>query len=390
MEQLFFPYSLSNASDTASPSFKPDSLLIKLSMSSRLVWSLLSDAAVRSFSSVSESVPEWNTQRTSISFTVKFMIPSSQTGELAKTLEGHGDSVLSAAYSPNGIRIITASNNGTARIWDSQTGELIRMLEEHNDFIISVAYSPDGKRIVTASWDSTTRICLTLLKENEEINSLSTSAVELGFYGDGDKNFIKEFRQYFLTGSMVYRYFSARHRLSDSGIKDLTGFLNGLQLQANKNASEDTKYEQILKNFEDSVKKVLTADGEVSFRFEDTEVYLCESGKKHPLDRLPHGFQALLGIIGTLYAAIHKQGGSPDTAKGLVLIDEPETHLHVALQKRVLPLLTEVFKNIQFVVATHSPYVLNSVKDMVVYDMETQGLVTEDAIISAEECHLTA
>ena len=232
--------------------------------------------------------------------------------------------------------------------------------------------------------------CLTLLKENEEINSLSTSSVELGFYGDGDQNFIRDFRQYFLTGSMVYRYFSARHRLSDSGIKDLTGFLNGLQLQANKNANEGAKYRQILKNFEAAVKEILAVDGEVSFRFEDTEVYLCESGKKHPLDRLPHGFQVLLGIIGTLYAVIHKQGGSPETAKGLVLIDEPETHLHVAVQKRVLPLLMEVFKNIQFVVATHSPYVLNSVKDMMVFDMETQRLVKEECFGSPEECHLTA
>ncbi len=73
-----------------------------------------------------------------------------------------------------------------------------------------------------------------------------------------------------------------------------------------------------------------------------------------------------------------------------MLIDEPEMHLHVALQKRVLPLLTEVFKNIQFVVATHSPYVLNSVKDMMVFDIETQRSVTEECFDLAEEYNMTS
>ena len=54
----------------------------------------------------------------------------------------------------------------------------------------------------------------------------------------------------------------------------------------------------------------------------------------------------------------------------IVLIDEIETHLHVELQKRVLPFLTKVFPNIQFIVATHSPFVIASLENAIVYDLE--------------------
>ena len=54
---------------------------------------------------------------------------------------------------------------------------------------------------------------------------------------------------------------------------------------------------------------------------------------------------------------------------GIVLIDEVENHLHVELQRKVLPFLTEFFPNIQFIVTSHSPFVITSIKDSVLFDM---------------------
>jgi hypothetical protein len=71
---------------------------------------------------------------------------------------GHGDFVVSAAYSPDGTRIVTASNDKTARIWDARTGAQLMVLSGHGDFLLSAAYSPDGTHIVTASEDKTARI----------------------------------------------------------------------------------------------------------------------------------------------------------------------------------------------------------------------------------------
>ena len=61
---------------------------------------------------------------------------------------------------------------------------------------------------------------------------------------------------------------------------------------------------------------------------------------------------------------------------GIALVDEVENHLHLSLQKRVLPILTGLFPNIQFIVTTHSPFVLSSLDSAVVYDLESKTLVS--------------
>jgi len=67
--------------------------------------------------------------------------------------------VLSAAFSPDGQRIVTASWDTTARVWDAATGKPIgEPLKGHEDAVRSAAFSPDGKRIVTASDDKTARL----------------------------------------------------------------------------------------------------------------------------------------------------------------------------------------------------------------------------------------
>jgi predicted ATP-binding protein involved in virulence len=55
---------------------------------------------------------------------------------------------------------------------------------------------------------------------------------------------------------------------------------------------------------------------------------------------------------------------------GIVIIDEIETHLHPNWQRQILPILTNVFPNIQFFVATHSPQVVSSVKSESVFVCE--------------------
>jgi WD40 repeat protein len=76
-----------------------------------------------------------------------------------RVLKGHDAAVTKAAFSPDGKRIVTASYDGTARVWDAETGrEIAPPLKEHYDVVLSAAFSPDGRRIVTASWDKTARL----------------------------------------------------------------------------------------------------------------------------------------------------------------------------------------------------------------------------------------
>ena len=81
-----------------------------------------------------------------------------QTGKLLQTLEGHTGWVYSASFSPDGKRIDSASMDNTIRIWDAQTGELMQALKGHTDSILSASFSPDGRLIVSASLDKTIRI----------------------------------------------------------------------------------------------------------------------------------------------------------------------------------------------------------------------------------------
>lgn len=69
---------------------------------------------------------------------------------------------------------------------------------------------------------------------------------------------------------------------------------------------------------------------------------------------------------------------------GIVLIDELETHLHIGLQKTNLPFLTKFFPKIQFIVSTHSPYILNSVENCVIYDLEKRIRLEDMSQYSAE------
>ena len=61
------------------------------------------------------------------------------------------------AWSPDGHHILTASDDGTARIWDATTGDNTLTLT-HTSWVTAVAWSPDGHHILTASDDGTARI----------------------------------------------------------------------------------------------------------------------------------------------------------------------------------------------------------------------------------------
>ena len=80
------------------------------------------------------------------------------TGKEMLTLKGHGDYVSCAAVSPDGKRVVTGSRDKTARVWDAATGELLLTMRDFSAAVNSVDFSPDGKRIVVAVTDGTVRL----------------------------------------------------------------------------------------------------------------------------------------------------------------------------------------------------------------------------------------
>lgn len=67
----------------------------------------------------------------------------------------HDDAVLSSVFSHDGSRVLTASHDKTAVIWDAMTGERIALLQGHTAVLSQAKFSPDGRRILTVSHDAT-------------------------------------------------------------------------------------------------------------------------------------------------------------------------------------------------------------------------------------------
>jgi WD40 repeat protein len=80
------------------------------------------------------------------------------TAQEITVLSGHTKYLVTAAFSPDGARIVTASADGTTRVVDAQTGEEIVLLRGHGNIVKSAEFNWDGSRIVTASDDQTARL----------------------------------------------------------------------------------------------------------------------------------------------------------------------------------------------------------------------------------------
>src|SRR5204862_4247790 len=67
------------------------------------------------------------------------------------TLTGHTAEVVAASFSPDGTRVVTASKDKPARIWNATTGQTIACLMGHTGEAGAASFCPDGSRLVTGS-----------------------------------------------------------------------------------------------------------------------------------------------------------------------------------------------------------------------------------------------
>ena len=80
------------------------------------------------------------------------------SGRRVFEVRGHADGILSAALSPDGRLLATASYDRLVKLWEVATGREVRTLKEHTDAVHAVAFSPDGNRLATVSADRTLKL----------------------------------------------------------------------------------------------------------------------------------------------------------------------------------------------------------------------------------------
>jgi predicted ATP-dependent endonuclease of OLD family len=124
---------------------------------------------------------------------------------------------------------------------------------------------------------------------------------------------------------------------------------------------------------------------ELVFDPQNFDFQIVQPGKEpFNLNTLSDGYSAIINVISELMMRMEKQSSRAYNVQGVVLIDEIETHLHIDLQKVIMPFLTKIFPKIQFIVTTHSPFVLHSISNAVVYDLEHKMAISDMSGYSVE------
>ena len=235
---------------------------------------------------------------------------------------------------------------------------------------------------------------------NEAIETLLNNPIaELG-YTKSDHNF----RTMFADKKYMYCYLSAQRT---SNVEPVKGPSNDqlknahsrqteslskyfLQFLVNKRteqayAREDKEYDVadgIEKWFESilDVFRSIFSDPKLELKFKrktfSFEFHLGNS-KIVNFNQLSDGFSGALAILSELFIRWDYllNLDSSFQGNGLVLIDEVETHLHMELQRSLMPLLQRLFPKVQFIIATHSPTVISSIDNAVVFDLTKQSQI---------------
>ena len=280
----------------------------------------------------------------------------------------------------------------------------INKLFHLNDIDIPIADEKCPHLIITGKNGSGKTVLLNAISDFLNIIKNDKSAEDENLYGrvDVQSDFLGCIIEKYNKGEFVIAFYQADRKVKMSEPKNPTkpvynkkgdvketatsqflNFLSDLKIQEAlaRNEKQTKDADEISAWFEDfeSLMRHIYQDDHLTleFNYRDYSFKICTEGKKFKFTEVSDGFAAVLDIVADLILKMQDDNSLTRSyqKEGIVLIDEIETHLHLALQKVIMPLLTKVFPNIQFIITTHSPFVLSSMPNAVAYDLEHQEVL---------------
>lgn len=240
-----------------------------------------------------------------------------------------------------------------------------------------------------------------LLKIQETFESVFTNLKQ---YKNGVEPIFNEWKDLdalYAQGNFVTAFFPADRKtqiIRAQGVEDIK-LSNAYDIQSNpgtllhkymvhlktqqayaRNEGDMTTVDRIQKwfsRFVDALRILLDDDTvTLEYDYKEYDFRIHENGRlPFGFDQLSDGYSSVINIVSDLILRMDRNWLLSDrlseyNVEGIVLIDELETHLHIELQKKIMPFLTTFFPRIQFIVTTHSPYILNSIANAKAYDLE--------------------
>lgn len=159
-------------------------------------------------------------------------------------------------------------------------------------------------------------------------------------------------------------------RPSDESQHLLQGiFTMDLQAATESRQGADGRYSRMIRAIEQAVRDVTG----LTFHFDSTvhpkpelRVRWGDSSASFAIPTLPDGLRSILGwlVQGVVWMDMFwEESPNPLEQPVILLVDEPETHLHPEWQWRVMPMMQRLFPKAQIFVATHSPFIVSSLNE---------------------------
>ena len=175
---------------------------------------------------------------------------------------------------------------------------------------------------------------------------------------------------------------SNNYNLYDDPAQNLVKYMVHLKTQqAYARTENDPKTEKDIQkwfNRFESALKILLEDDSIflEYNYKNYNFLIHQTGRlPFGFNELSDGYSSVIQIMSGIMLRMEQNWLLKGTLnnynfEGIVLIDELETHLHIELQRKILPFLTTFFPRVQFIISTHSPYILTSVSNATIFDLE--------------------